>query len=283
MITATTRVVVYLLAAVLLLSAQPPAGQQGRGGKSKAKSKSAAPAQPGFSIPVDVVELFTSEGCSSCPPADRLVAALESSSGHFIVLGEHVDYWDADGWKDRYSSPLFSARQQEYGTATRSANVFTPQVVVNGRASGTASDAFELSRALQEGAYKGRATVELSISEAKTLSLKVSKLPEGGNKADVLLAIAESGIETQVGAGENAGVKLRHVPVVHSLTQLTELDPDKPGEYGAQVRLNVRPEWNRDNLRVVVLVQDQKNLHILGAGMLLLSKETTEKESLTKR
>src|SRR5438552_14577549 len=99
-------------------------------------------------IPV-VVELFTSEGCSSCPPADALLARLEggtpyrqvkSSGGgiapniEIIAMGEHVDYWDSPGWKDAFSSPLFSARQQDYGRAFREQNVYTPQIVANGRA-----------------------------------------------------------------------------------------------------------------------------------------------------
>src|SRR5436190_20843321 len=96
-------------------------------------------------IPV-VVELFTSEGCSSCPAADQMLTRYVSRNSNIevIALGEHVDYWDQLGWKDRFSSPLFSARQQDYGIALRAGTVYTPQMVVNGQKAFVASDPREL-------------------------------------------------------------------------------------------------------------------------------------------
>ena len=211
-----------------------------------------------------VVELFTSEGCSSCPPADAVLARLDREG--VIILGEHVDYWDDQGWKDRFSSPLFSSRQQDYGAAMRSGSVYTPQAVVNGEKELLGSDARGLEIAIREFNRKPTAEVKLVLGESGTVGLQVGKLPPNSHKADVLLAITESNLETAVGGGENSGHKLKHAAVVRSLSKLAEVDPKKPGDYVAEAKLNFRPEWNRANLKVVLLIQDRDNRHILGAA-----------------
>ncbi len=211
-----------------------------------------------------VVELFTSEGCSSCPPADAVLARLDREG--VIILGEHVDYWDDQGWKDRFSSPLFSSRQQDYGAAMHSGTVYTPQAVVNGEKELLGSDARGLDVAIREFARRPGADVQLKLGEQGTVTIQVGKLPTNSHKADVLLAVTEGNLETAVGAGENGGHKLRHAGVVRSLSKLAEVDPKKPGDYVAEAKLNFRPEWNRTNLKIVLLVQDRENRHILGAA-----------------
>src|SRR5260370_22709848 len=118
-------------------------------------------------IPV-VVELFTSEGCSSCPPADSLLAQMEQrqpvAGVEIIPLSEHVDYWDSLGWKDRFSSPLLSARQEEYGRLFRVDSVYTPQVVVNGQAQALGSDGDAVQEAIRAVAQGPRANVEISYT-----------------------------------------------------------------------------------------------------------------------
>ncbi len=213
------------------------------------------------SAPV-VVELFTSEGCSSCPPADKAVLRFDNAA---IILGEHVDYWDGSQWKDRFSSPLFSARQQEYGLSMHSGTVYTPQVVINGEKEVLGSNTGAIATALNAAASRPMAPVTLRWS-GTNVSVNVGKLPKDSHKADVLLAIAESGLITQVGGGENVGRQLNHAPVVRTMSKLAELDPAHPGEYVAEARLNLRPDWNRSNLRIVLLVQDKENRHILGAA-----------------
>ena len=248
----TTRV----LLAVLFLAAG--AGAQQRAAK--------APPRP--RIPV-VVELFTSEGCSSCPAADDLLARLGDYGTpdiEVITLGEHVDYWDNLGWKDTFSSPLFSARQQDYGIAFHNTSVYTPQAVVNGQKEVLGSDSRALTRAFAEVSRAPRAPVELRIASEDMLELHVGRLPAGSHAADVLLAIAESNIETDVRAGENNGRRLRHTAVVRLMSKLAELDPAHPGEYAAQARLNLRPEWKRANVKLVLLVQDRETRRILGAA-----------------
>jgi hypothetical protein len=216
-------------------------------------------------VPV-VVELFTSEGCSSCPPADSVLARLDRDG--VIVLGEHVDYWDGLGWKDRFSSPLFSSRQQDYGTAMHSGTVYTPQAVINGEKEVLGSDARAISAAIVAAAGHPRAQVDFRMTTTDTIAIQIGKLPVGSHNADVLLAITESGLESNVSAGENNGHKLRHAAVVRSLSRLAVIDPSKPGEYSAEARINLRPEWNRENLKLVLLVQDKQTRHILGAAAL---------------
>jgi hypothetical protein len=246
-----------LLLALLIL----PAGgyAQQRSGKA-----------PRPTIPV-VVELFTSEGCSSCPAADDLLARLDTRGRiprniEIIALGEHVDYWDNLGWKDSFSSPLFSTRQQDYGIAFHNSTVYTPQAVINGHKEVLGSDSQALLRAVTEASYLPRAEVEMRLASPDTVQLHVGRLPVGSNKSDVLLAIAESGIETDVKAGENNGRRLKHTAVVRMMSKLAELDPAHPGEYQAEARLNLRPEWQRANMKLVLLVQDRETRRIWGAA-----------------
>jgi len=232
--------------------------------------------------PVVVVELFTSEGCSSCPPADQLLSRLEtprygnaarakqvvmvSPGVEVITLGEHVDYWDELGWKDRFSSPLFSARQQDYGKAFHLESVYTPQIVVNGQKEVLGSDARAVQEAIRDAAGKPLAQVAISMASPQTVTFSVSKLPAGSHEADILLAVTESGLVTPVFGGENNGRQLRHTAVVRSISRLGLADPKRPGEYSAVAQLNLRPDWNRANLKLVLFVQDRVTRHILGAA-----------------
>jgi hypothetical protein len=229
-----------------------------------------------------VVELFTSEGCSSCPPADQLLSRLESprygnagrskqvvmvaSGVEVIALGEHVDYWDQLGWKDKFSSPLFSARQQDYGRAFHLESVYTPELVVNGQKEVLGSDSRAVQEAINKAAKEPRAQVAIAMTSAQTLSFSVSKLPPGSHEAEILLGVTESGLVTPVFGGENNGRQLRHAAVVRSLTSLGRLDPTHPGEYSAVAQINLRQDWNRANLKLVLFVQDRVTRHILGAA-----------------
>jgi hypothetical protein len=229
-----------------------------------------------------VVELFTSEGCSSCPPADQVLSRLETprygNAGRskdvvtiapgveVITLGEHVDYWDQLGWKDRFSSPLFSARQQDYGKAFHLESVYTPQIVVNGQKEVLGSDSRAVQEAIRAASKEPHAEVSISMTSPQTVSFRVSKLPAGSHEADILLGVAESGLVTSVGGGENSGRQLRHSGVVRSLTSVGRLDPKRPGEYTATAQLNLHTDWNRSNLKLVLFVQDRTTRRILGAA-----------------
>ena len=229
-----------------------------------------------------VVELFTSEGCSSCPPADQVLSRLESPRQpavirgkqqlplppgvEVIALGEHVDYWDQLGWKDKFSSPLFSARQQDYGKAFHLESVYTPEIVVNGQKEVLGSDSRALEEAIGEASRKPRAQVTIAMTSPQTVSFSVSRLPSGSHEADILLGVTEGGLVTSVFGGENNGRQLRHAAVVRSLSNVGRLEANRPGEYTAEAQLNLRQDWNRANLRLVLFVQDRVTRRILGAA-----------------
>jgi hypothetical protein len=224
-------------------------------------------------VPV-VVELFTSEGCSSCPPADELLARIDGRAlipgVEIIALGEHVDYWDDQGWRDRFSSPLFSARQTDYGRLFRVEGIYTPQVVVNGQAQCLGSD-LEAIRQAVAAVWKGpKASIAMTLAGPDVVRLKVSGLPAETREADLYLAIAESGLTTNVGGGENGGRRLRHAAVVRSLVGLGTMNHKENGSYTAEAQLRLEPEWVRRNLKLVLLAQDRASRRIVGAAWLRL-------------
>ena len=223
-------------------------------------------------VPV-VLELFTSEGCSSCPPADNVLSRLQReqpvSGVEIIALGEHVDYWDHLGWKDRYSSPLFTARQQDYGRQFRLESVYTPQLVVNGEREVVGSDMAAATQAIRAVAESPRATVSMKVN-GNGVAFEVRGLPSGGRNADMYLAVTESNVESAVLSGENANQRLRHAPVVRSLTSLGKLDSKKDGAYSATAQLVLHPEWNRANVRLVLFVEDHASHKIVGAATMRL-------------
>jgi hypothetical protein len=217
-----------------------------------------------------VVELFTSEGCSSCPPADSLLARLQrlAPDVDIIPLSEHVDYWNHLGWQDRFSAPLFSMRQQDYGRMFHLESVYTPEMVVNGTAEFSGSDEARARREIAKAADGPRAVTSISLNGDSAVHLRVEKTPVASRNVDVFLAITETNLETSVGGGENNGRRLRHVGVVRSLASVGHFDARKAGAYDADAKLTLNSEWNRDNLKLVMFVQDRSNRKIVGAATL---------------
>lgn len=228
-------------------------------------------------VPV-VVELFTSEGCSSCPAADRLLARLDQTQpvpgAQVIAVEEHVDYWNQLGWTDPFSSPQYRARQNDYAIAFHASDIFTPQMVVNGQTAFVGSD---MNRAYQEiGAAAQSATTLVNLGTKPSsrdpdlldLSVQVSN-PKSAKWRDsnVYLAVTENGLTTFVQGGENAGHRLRHSSVVRSFGVIGRVDPK--GANGGQLvsTLRLPHEWKRENLRAVVFVQERQTFHITGANV----------------
>lgn len=226
---------------------------------------------PDERVPV-VVELFTSEGCSSCPAADAALRELENAQPipgvEVLALGEHVDYWNRLGWKDPFSSTQFTERQRAYAAFFKEGS-YTPQAVVNGRYELVGSRRQELRQRIAEAARTPRAVVTLAPATAGTLALVVSKLPAGTTATQVLLALTETGLATQVGRGENAGQLLRHAAVVRALHSLGAVGAD--GTFSATVPFTLDPGWKTDHLRAVALVQETSSHRIVGVASLPLS------------
>ncbi|WP_083322101.1 DUF1223 domain-containing protein [Hymenobacter lapidarius] len=230
--------------------------------------RSHAAAQP---VPV-VVELFTSEGCSSCPAADaalREMGTEQSVPGvEIIALGQHVDYWNRLGWKDAFSSAQFTERQRWYAQGFGTGS-YTPQAVVNGRYELVGSQRAALAAAVAKAALAPRAAVALARATDGALTVQVHSLPTGTPASTVQLALTETGLSSKVGAGENSGRLLRHSAVVRSLRTLGTVAAD--GTFAATVPLVLGAGWKPENLRAVVLVQERASRHVVGAASLPLS------------
>jgi hypothetical protein len=225
-----------------------------------------------------LIELFTSEGCSDCPPADALLEKLDRSqpvrSAELIVLSEHVDYWDDIGWKDPYSSHEFSVRQRDYGHRFRLGDIYTPQMVVDGQVQFVGSDERRAIQVAESAARSEKVPVALSSIhlEGNTLRAHVESGPltssAAVNSANVLLVLADDSDQSNVRRGENAGRILKHVAVVRSLTQVGTID--RGGTFSRDLKMNTE-NANQRNLRIVAIVQETGGGRILGVGSARLS------------
>ncbi|MFZ0633171.1 MAG: DUF1223 domain-containing protein [Acidobacteriaceae bacterium] len=215
-----------------------------------------------------VLELFTSEGCSSCPPIDRWVEQLDAAKplpgAELIVLSEHVDYWDHQGWKDPYSSAALTERQQDYVRGLGLSGVYTPQLVLDGqvevRPGPQGAEEFRKAAAI--------ARIPVEIDDVRVADGALTgrvEVPAGGSKhGDVLVAVALDRTETDVLGGENDGKKLTNVGVVRALVKIGKTEKGKP--FDKAFRVPVTPD-DVGNLRVVALVQEGGLGPVVGAGM----------------
>jgi len=235
-------------------------------------------AAPVAAAPV-IVELFTSEGCSSCPPADALLSRLERTQpvagAHIIALEEHVDYWNQLGWKDPFSSAQFHVRQNDYAVAAHVENIYTPQMVVNGQVGFDGGDADRASQEIARAAQTQLTTVELKTTpnakdaELVDLAVRVTN-PKNAklHDANLYLAVTENDLTTHVGAGENAGRTLRHAAVVRSFGAIGRIDSKGANQGNVVSTLKLPREWRRENLRAVVFVQEKDTYRITGASLI---------------
>ena len=166
-----------------------------------------------------VVELFTSEGCSSCPPADALLGELRNRQ-YVLPLSFHVDYWDYIGWKDRFGDPAFTRRQQSYAEAQGNSMVYTPQMIVAGAIDVVGSDRAEVDKALKK-AYTRNAMYRIQVLREDDGKV-VAQFPDApiGVPATIWLVTYQKSAESHVKAGENAGQSLKTYNVVRSLQKV---------------------------------------------------------------
>lgn len=221
-----------------------------------------------------LVELFTSEGCSSCPPADRLLVDLDRSQpvpgADLIVLSEHVDYWNSLGWHDPWSSAFFSDRQNRYSDHFGLRSVYTPELVVNGEAEASGNDWSQARQECQKALSGQKIPVRISavsLEGGNTLHahLETDALPASVKKADLYVVVALDHAESDVKAGENNGHKLAHVAVVESLTRVGSLE--KGRNFAQDVQLKLNPKAESGNLRLIAFVQEPGPGRVLGASL----------------
>jgi len=224
-----------------------------------------------------LVELFTSEGCSSCPSADRLLAKLAVSQpiegAEIIALEEHVDYWDHIGWRDPFSAADFTRRQYDYGKHFHLDSVYTPQAVVDGQREFVGSDEGTAVSAIREAAAQEKARVGLQVTSEDTnqlrLNVSIDKLPKGNGSAQAVLAVAEDDLQVHVKSGENSGRNLVHHGVVRRLVPLGKMQ-DRAA-FTTRVTVPLDRSWRRENLQLVAFVQSESSRRILGVGSVPLT------------
>jgi hypothetical protein len=218
-----------------------------------------------------LVELFTSEGCSTCPPADTLLAKLERvqpvDGAQIIVLGEHVDYWDGQGWHDRFSSHQYTERQNEYCGRLHVDNSYTPQMIVDGTDQFVGHDAIHAVSAIQHAVQIPKTKLILSqpVVDAHKVSASVSSpAPMTTKKADLYAALVDPKDTTEVRGGENGGHQLHHVGVVRSLQRVGKLKDLGAGP--VSFSLNAPADAKPGEMRVVVFAQESGQGAVLGAA-----------------
>lgn len=257
--------VVFVLS-VVLLGARRPAGPHPPQSKPAPEKRQAV-----------LVELFTSEGCSSCPPADDFLARLDKeqpvAGAEIIALEEHVDYWDHQGWNDPFSSADWTARQVEYVNRFRGNSAYTPEVVVDGQKSVVGGREREVFQAIAELSREPRTELNLKVQSsakgAANLVVRVGKLAATpGDLPEVWIAVAERELASSVSGGENQGRELRHSAVLRSLKKIGVATAAGESSYDGAAQIKLKKEWKRENLQWIAFVQEKKSRKILGAASL---------------
>ncbi len=241
---------------------------------SRAKAQTSAPEAGRKPV---VVELFTSEGCSSCPPADALLQKLEAqqpvAEAQIIALEEHVDYWNHDGWIDPFSSPDWTQRQQAY-VALFKKDPYTPELVVNGHSQFVGNDAREAEFEIEKAAAGVKTEVAITSGKpaakgSQHFTVSVGKLAgnKAGDVAEIWLAVTEDGLHSPVSRGENAGHVLNHVATLRSLRKIGAADANgASASFTGDTLVKFNSHWAPENLHVTVFVQEKKSREILGAA-----------------
>lgn len=226
------------------------------------------------SLPV-VIELFTSEGCSSCPPADEFLRKLDTlqpvAGVQVIVLSEHVNYWDHDGWKDPNSSAALTDRQTDYERALHLGTPYTPQFIVDGAKEFHLNDPHQLEAVFQEAAAAPKTPVRIGAvnidsADPPVLRTRVEADAVGDKHSpEVFLAVALDRVDSDVLKGENSGRHWVHVAVVQQIAKIGKL---RKGEgFAEDVQLKLKPGTNPTNIRVVAFVQAPGTGRLLGAAL----------------
>jgi hypothetical protein len=216
-----------------------------------------------------LVELFTSEGCSDCPPADALLAQLDAAQfipgAQAIVLSEHVTYWNHLGWIDPFSLVEVTARQEQYQARFALDSTYTPQMVVDGAAQFVGSDVAALTRAVSQAAATPKPVLAIQNARWADGSITFSVRGPSDSSARLVAVLAADATESEVSRGENAGRILHHVDVARALRDFGSNAAD-----GRSLRLSGADLFRRNErprpLRLVVFMADHKTGHVLAVA-----------------
>jgi hypothetical protein len=217
-----------------------------------------------------VVELFTSEGCSSCPPADKVLQELADDdrlASRVLPLSFHVDYWNYIGWTDPYSSKTWSKRQEGYAREL-SGRLYTPQMVVDGTTETVGSRRGEVREMIDEALRRpvpGTVSVEAGpAGDGLRVRVAADLAASADRGAELVLVVYENDLASSVDRGENAGRKLTHDGVVRHLERLGAVEPGASAE--RETTITVGKGWKSANVGVAAFLQDPETLRIVGAA-----------------
>jgi hypothetical protein len=268
------KILAVVMAAGMLLVAYPAVAQNaassGGGDATAAKT------------PV-LVELFTSEGCNTCPPADKVLGYMEEKQPFpgttVIALEEHVDYWNHDGWTDPFSSAKWTERQQNYENIFKKPQPYTPQMVIDGQAEVVGSNGPGVVEAVKAAVQKPKTDVKIVAGTVdpkgvRHFTVTTGKIAgaSGGDSPEVWLAVTEDGLQSSVNAGENSGQTLHHAATMRSLQKIGVADASKSSDsFSGDAAVKFDPKWNAANSHVVVFIQEKKSREVLGASEIALA------------
>jgi len=209
-----------------------------------------------------LLELYTSEGCSSCPPADELLGKIQNEyrDKNVYVLAYHVDYWDKQGWKDIFSNADFTKRQYDYAQFLGKEPIYTPQVIINGKTDYIGSQETSLRNGIKSALSKqALASLNLEANQNEN-SISVNYSVEGTSKnSRLLLAVVQKEAKSNVKRGENANRVLSHYQIVRNL-QSIDLNKNKKGTASVHLPKN----YNAQDFEIIGFVQDMNSGAILG-------------------
>jgi hypothetical protein len=247
----------------LLLSSRGPSAS------SLAIPAASSPRQP------VIVELFTSEGCSSCPPADSLLKKLSEEQPfegvEILALEEHVDYWNTQGWSDPFSSVDFSRRQEQYAVTLPDGGVYTPQMIVDGSSQFVGNRTRDSHDQIRWAAAHPKARLLLTAQPSAHLHTRIFELRldpsiplPSSSPLELWIALTEKNLSSNVTAGENSGELLRHAPVVRLLRKQGSFAV--PLAAPVTISVDLEEKWDLANLTVIAFFCEPKSRHIQGAG-----------------
>jgi hypothetical protein len=229
--------------------------------------------QPGHALGADdqgartpiLVELFTSEGCSSCPPADVLLQAIDREQpvpgARVIVLSEHVDYWNYEGWRDPFSSSEATRRQETYSARFSQDSPYTPEAVVDGAKGMNGSDRRALFSAIAQAAQGPKLQIEITGAGVSGRLVAAEVKAAAHPHADLYAVLADDHDESSVSQGENSGRHLEHVAVLRSIQKVGSLDTG----FETPIRVEL-PHGSAAKMRLVVFAEERATGHVIGVA-----------------